>query len=422
MKPLRVCIDARLGGEAHGGVEQVVIGLASGLASLEGDEEYRFLTLPGADEWLRPYMGGSCSILRLGEPDLEPGPAGLARRQLRAVGSAFRRRRVRSRNRAGLASGVIEPSDGTIEASRIDVMHFPLTLGFLTAVPSIYQPHDLQHVHMPEAFTEAEVARRQVAYRAYCEQARLIVMMTSWGKRDLVENFRLDPGKVAVVPGGSVVSSYPQPSPADVAATRDRYSLPESFLLYPAQTWAHKNHLKLIEALASLRDRQGAEVALVCPGRKHEFFSTIEARVGELGLDEQVVFPGFVTPLELRCLYELARGLIFPSLFEGWGLPISEAFEAGLPVAASSATGNPDVVGDAGLIFDPRDAAAIGDAALRLWTDASLREELAAAGHRRTKELSIEHMARLFRAHYRRIAGRKPSSEDREILAAPPLA
>jgi glycosyltransferase involved in cell wall biosynthesis len=133
-------------------------------------------------------------------------------------------------------------------------------------------------------------------------------------------------------------------------------------------------------------------------------------------------FPGFVSSLELRGLYELGTALVFPSRFEGWGLPVCEAFDAGLPVASSSATGLPDVVGDAGLLFDPDDVPEMARQLQRLWTDGDLRADLRERGKKRAARFSFDHTAKLFRAHYRQIGGRGLSEEDRILLANPPLA
>ena len=135
-----------------------------------------------------------------------------------------------------------------------------------------------------------------------------------------------------------------------------------------------------------------------------------------------MIFPGFVSPKELRGLYELATALVFPSRFEGWGLPVCEAFSAGLPVASSAATGLPDLVGDAGLLFDPESTEQVADAVQRIWIDEELRRDLAARGKERSELFSWERTARLFRAHYRRIGGRSFADEDRILLAAPPPA
>jgi glycosyltransferase involved in cell wall biosynthesis len=316
----------------------------------------------------------------------------------------------------------IPASDGTLERSGSELVHFAHQEAFLTDVLSIYQPHDLQHLHRPELFSERERRRRERVYRTHCERARLVVAMTTWGRRDLIASYGLAEEKVAVVPWGSVLDEYPAPRAEDLDRIRAERSLPEAFLLYPGQTWPHKNHAGLLEALAVLRDRDGIEIPVVCPGRRNHYFPRIEQRARDLGLERTVSFPGFVSPLELRILYSLARGLVFPSRFEGWGLPICEAFSAGLPVASSSATSLPGLVDDAGLLFDPADPDEMAAQIRRLWTDQGLRRSLAEKGRERAGLFSIDRTARLFRAHYRRLAGAELSDADRALLEAPPPA
>ena len=317
----------------------------------------------------------------------------------------------------------VRTSDGTAERAGADLVHFPIQDAFVTKLPSLYQPHDLLHLHHPESFSAWERERRERIYRTHCERARMVVAMTSWGKRDLVERYGLREDKVCVVPWGSVLWEYPNPSEEDLDRLRTRLSLEHhGFLLYPAQTWPHKNHETLLQALALIRRHEGLTVPLVCPGKRNRHFRRIEERMRGLGLSDTTLFPGFVDPLELRGLYKLATAMVFPSRFEGWGLPVCEAFSAGLPVASSSATGLPDLVGDAGLLFDPGDPEEIAGSVLRLWRDPVLRETLATRGRARGELFSFDHTARLFRAHYRRLCDTALSEEDRILLAAPPLA
>src|SRR3954447_757724 len=250
MTPLGVCIDARVGAGQFGGVEQLVIGLAAALSRLEdGDEEYLFLAQPEHDDWIRGYLRGPCRLLHPRRSYLNRRSRAVARgliERLPGIGVNF----------------AVRPSDGTVERAGVDVIHFPIQDAFTTAVPSIYQPHDLQHLHLPELFSGWERARREAIYRTHCERAALVVAMTSWGRRDFVESYGLPAEKVAVVPGGSVLREYPAPTPADLDRLRSHLSLPESFLLYPAQTWAHKNHEHLLEALARLRGDHGITIPL----------------------------------------------------------------------------------------------------------------------------------------------------------------
>lgn len=410
MTPLRVCIDARLGAGQFGGVEQVVIGLAAALSRLEdGDEEYLFLTHPEREDWIRPYLGGPCRPLHPRRSYVNRRSRAVVRALLERLPGVGVRFAVRS-------------SDGTVERARADVVHFPFQDAFTTDVPSIYQPHDLQHLHLPELFSGWDRARREAIYRTHCARAALVVAMTSWGRRDFIESYGLEPDKVTVVPGGSVLREYPSPTEADLDGLRSRLSLPDAFLLYPAQTWPHKNHERLVEALARIRDESGVTIPLVCPGKQTPHYRRIRDQVEDLGLTGSISFPGFVSPLELRGLYELGTALVFPSRFEGWGLPVCEAFDAGLPVASSTATGLPDVVGDAGLLFDPDDVAETARELHRLWTDSDLRASLRERGKRRAAKLSIDHTARLFRAHYRQVGHQSLSDQDRILLASPPPA
>lgn len=114
--------------------------------------------------------------------------------------------------------------------------------------------------------------------------------------------------------------------------------------------------------------------------------------------------------------------MVFPTLFEGWGMPISEAFLAGAPVACSSVTSLPEQAGDAALAFDPLRPEEIADAIIRLWTDEALRSTLVGRGRARVARFGWERTARIFRAHYRRVANRPLTSEDRELIASSSLA
>jgi glycosyltransferase involved in cell wall biosynthesis len=407
---MKVCIDARLGTGRSGGVEQFLIGIAAGLSGLdEGEEEYLFLTHEGEDAWLRPYLSGPSRILHTRRSRIN--------RRARAVARGLLERTPRVGTRFS-----VRVSDRTVERAGIDVVHFPFQDAFLTEVPSIYQPHDLQHLHLPDLFSDWERRRREVIYRAHCAVAETVVLMSSWGRRDVIEHYGLPSERVAVVPGGSVLWEYPDPSGSDLSDLSRKLGLQDGFLLYPAQTWPHKNHARLLEALKLVRDRDGLEIPLVCPGSDPGRSREVQARAEKLGLSRTAVFPGFVSPVELRGLYRLATALIFPSRFEGWGLPICEAFSEGLPVASSAATGLPDLVDNAGLLFDPDDTEEIASAAKRLWIEPELREQLSERGRRRGELFTFDATARLFRAHYRRIAGRSLSKEDRILLEAPPRA
>jgi glycosyltransferase involved in cell wall biosynthesis len=172
----------------------------------------------------------------------------------------------------------------------------------------------------------------------------------------------------------------------------------------------------LFEALSILRTQRGITLSLVCSGGETPFFHEIRDRILQLDLASQVRFVGFVTPLELVSLYLLSRCVIFPSKYEGWGLPITEAMRLGVPVACSALPVLREQAGDAALFFDPGDPQAIADAIARLWKDEDLRKSLSEKGLDQASCFSWERTARIFRAHYRMLAGAPMSEEDAHLV------
>jgi glycosyltransferase involved in cell wall biosynthesis len=405
-RPLRVAVDARLVEGTAGGIEQYVVGLAAGLSRLEGPERYLFLALPGHEGWIAQHLGGPCELLLAAAPSTPLRR--FVRRRLGAVaraGDAARTAVLRARLARGAGVDAVPGSDGTVERAGADVVHFTTQQGFTTAIPTIYQPWDLQHLHLPQFFSREEYALRELRYRRLCEQAALVAVASEASRRDVVEHYGIPAGRVAVVPAAAPTVAFRAPAPAEIEAARRRLGLPEAFAYYPARTWPHKNHLLLLDALARLRDDRDLVVPLVCSGRLDEHYAAIAARVRGLRLEEQVRFVGQVDAADVRCLYALARIVVLPSLFEGWGLPLTEAFEAGVPVASSTAAALAEQAGDAALLFDPGDVGAAAAAIARLWGDGELRRELAARGRRRIESLDWTATAAAFRDHYRRIAG-----------------
>jgi glycosyltransferase involved in cell wall biosynthesis len=296
-------------------------------------------------------------------------------------------------------------------------MHFTLQAGFLTAVPSIYVPHDLQHFHHPEFFSPLDLRWRACLYGPLAQQARAVVALSRWGKLDLVRHLALSPAKVRVIGWAPPIDAYEAPGESELAGARRRLGLPERFVLYPAQTWRHKNHERLLDALAFLRDRHGLTVPAVFSGRLNDYYAVIRRRVRSLRLEDQVKFLGYVAPADVQCLYRTATALIFPSEFEGFGMPVVEAFRAGLAVACSEVTSLAELAGGAALLFNPVRVDEVADAIRRLWTDGALRATLASRGRERVAGVTWAGVARRYRALYRSIAGTALTSDDVQLIS-----
>ncbi|HQT93676.1 MAG: hypothetical protein B7Z68_02620 [Acidobacteria bacterium 21-70-11] len=411
----RVAINAQFvpGGFA-GGVEQFTGALVRALGALpDGEERYVVVAVPGFEAHSGFAAGARVAtvpgFVRRGRRfrAVELLPPGMFR-ALRAFAA-----RLRGSREAGVADRPALPDGAFFDALGAGVVHFPFQSFFRTAAPSIFHPHDLQHLHFPQFFTGEELATRARVYPAACETARAVVVESRWVKDDVCRNFGIAEAKVLVIPIGAPASGTPAPGAA--AASR---GAPAGFVLYPAQTWPHKNHLALLEALRLLRDRDGISLPLVCTGRKNAYWPTIADHVRTLGLGDAVRFAGYVRPDKLAGLYRDALAVVLPSLCEGAGQPLLEAFAHGAPVACSGTTSLAEYAGDAALLFDPEKPAEIAAALRRLVIEPELRERLRSAGCARLGSFSWERSARTYRALYRELAGWPVTAEDRALLAA----
>jgi len=412
-KSIRICIDGRLRSGDVGGIEQVVVGLAHGLSKLtDGDEEYIFLAYQGETGWLEPYVSGPSRIVTV--PHKVDWKQKLA--QVKPI------RKVLYRYGHLFGSHVVEVgnSDGTVEQLGADLVHFTRQKAFCTKIPSIYHPHDLQHLHLPQYFSRLEIMTREARYRAYCRQAAMVAVSSSWVKLDVIHKYGIAEEKVRVIPLAPPIEAYPIPSETVIQEIRTRFQLPEAFIFYPAQTWEHKNHIGLLEALHHLREHRQLRVPLVCSGRPTEFFPAVLRKVHDLGLDEQVHFLGFVSPLELQALYRLCRAVVMPTRFEAASFPVWEAFQAGAAVACSNVTSLPNQAGDAAVLFDPGRVIDIAHAVSQVWDDEKLRRTLAEKGRKRVAQFTWGRTASLFRAHYRRLVNCQLTEADRALIALEP--
>ena len=414
----RIAIDAQLmPNRGSGGAESVLLGLVSALGQLDAPEEYIIIGHWQESDWLKPYLGPNQRIVRGPQPPQPPKS-----KFKRALGPLRPLVRAVWRKLFPAPPPRLWPevpvSAGFYEGLGCDVIHFPLHRFVLCALPTIYNPHDLQHLHYPQFFTPSTIAWRETIYPAGCHLAHSVVVGSHWIKQDVVRHYRVDPEKIQVIPWAPPTQAYPDPSPELLTAVKARYQLQLPFAFYPAMTWEHKNHLRLLEALACLRDQEGIIVRLVCTGYRYPgHWPRIEKRLHALNLDGQVQFLDMVPAEDLRAIYSLAQFVVVPTLFEAASGPVSEAWQEGVPVTCSTVTSLPEQAGDAALLFDPFSIGAIADAVRRMATSEHLRAELMRKGERRLQDFSWERTAKAYRAVYRRAAHRPLTDEDRWLLS-----
>jgi glycosyltransferase involved in cell wall biosynthesis len=243
----------------------------------------------------------------------------------------------------------------------------------------------------PESFQVSQRRYQRLFTGLSARRATHLIAISRSTAQDLTKFFGVDPAKVSVVLPGVEARYKPLEAPL-VSEFRRRRSLPEKFLLYVGTLEPRKNLPTLIRAFASFR-RGHAGVKLALAGGRGWLYEPSLALVKELELQNDVLFPGYIAEDELPLWYNAAEIFVYPSLYEGFGLPPLEAMACGTPVIASDASSLPEVVGDAGLMAAPGDAEEWCAALSRLATDCDLRASLRQRGLARAKEFTWVRMA-----------------------------
>lgn len=407
---LTVAVDARATLGEGGGVDQVLVGLLSGISQLDdGDESYIFLSYPESAGWLEEFVGPRRQIEVVTERSPSVRPA-MVRPAIRLI----------SKSRQALSIPGLRPpppplSDGTVERVGAEVIHFPRQRAFVTRVPSIYLPHDLQHRHHPEFFSARDLDQRECWYATFCRQAALVTVMTQATRRDVADAYGISPDRIAIVAWPPAFAATPRLTRIEVERLRATMSLPPRFAFFPAQTWPHKNHATLFRAIAMLRE-EGIEVPLVLTGRETSEAQLLRRLAVSLRVDRQIRWLGFVEGSEVEAAYRSATCVVYPSKFEGWGMPVLEALYFRVPLVCSRIGHIPELVGDAALLVDPDDPCALAGAIRSIWCDDRLANRLASRAATRTWTQDWTDVARDFRAQYRYVAGADLHADDLERL------
>jgi glycosyltransferase involved in cell wall biosynthesis len=256
------------------------------------------------------------------------------------VATSYRRAATVPQRLAAMAQASLRPAPLQRALAAAELVHYPLTIRIPTvSAPAVVTLHDLQHLDLPSMFPRAERAFRAATWHPSVRGADRVIVISDFVRRRAIERLGLDGDRIRVVPQG-----------LDHALLGIGETEREPFLLYPARRWRHKNHERLFEAFTLLRAER-PELRLVLTGG------------GDFaGVPDGVEALGHVSTPEVVSLMQRASALVFPSLYEGFGLPPLEAMACGCPVACSNAAALPETVGDAARLFDPRDPHAIAAA------------------------------------------------------------
>lgn len=248
---------------------------------------------------------------------------------------------------------------------------------------------DLQHEYYPEFFSSEECQERIRVFGDSIRRADHLIAISDHTRQTVLERFDIEPARITT----AHLAADPLFWPSNRRANRDevlrKYNLTRGdYLFLPANTWPHKNHRAAFQALQLLREVHHLDPLLVCTGTAKEAHPTLLSLLGDLGLENRVKFLGYCPVEDMPALYEGAGALVYPSFFEGFGIPLLEAMWCDCPVVCSNVTSLPEIGGDAALLVDPKSPEQLAEAASRVLTDPELRQTLIKRGRDRAARFS----------------------------------
>jgi glycosyltransferase involved in cell wall biosynthesis len=368
---VRICIDAR---KLHDfGIGTYLRNLLRGLANIDRDTEYVLLCRPGDVEVAKS----------LGE-------------NFRAVPERSGHYSIREQIAIPMA----------VRRERADVFHAPhYVLPALTPGRTVVTIHDCIHLMFPQylrnrlAYPYARASMWTAAHKS-----NRVFTVSEQSKRDILKFFNISPDKIVVTPNAIDDRFSSPPSDELMTQTRERYQLSHAYVLYVGNIKPHKNLDRLVEAFHLVRNQGRPELELVIIGHEISQIQSLRRAVHKYQLHRYVRFIGHVPDKTLAVFYRLASVFVFPSLYEGFGLPPLEAMASGTPVVTSNVSSLPEVVGDAAVLVDPYSAQAIADGIIRVLHSSHLRNDLRTRGLARVREYSWARSVQRVREVYGEVA------------------
>lgn len=265
-----------------------------------------------------------------------------------------------------------------------DLLHVQFTAPPFTPCPVVATIHDLSFEHLPETFNRRSWMQLRLTVRRTARAAAHIITSSEFSRRDLIETYNIAPERITVTLAAAAPHFRPAPA-EDIAEVKRRYGIGGDYVLAVGSIQPRKNLVRLVRAYSDLRRRRSHDKLpqLVLVGKRAWLYGETLRAVEQSGVASNVIFTGYVPERDLPALYTGALCFVYPSYFEGFGLPPLEAMQCGAAVIAGDRTSLPEVVGDAGLLVNPFDEDAIGAAIARLIDDGDLRAGLRARGQQR---------------------------------------
>jgi glycosyltransferase involved in cell wall biosynthesis len=275
---------------------------------------------------------------------------------------------------------------------KLDLTHSPTPLPLPTAGKKIVTVYDLFFLEFPDLTNDEARRNFSRGIERSVKNADGIVTISRFTEEHLVQKFSIAPEKIRVISPGIDLEHWTQVQPQEAARIKKKYGLPSEFLLFVGAFEPRKNLQNLLKALKIVHCRFG-EIPLVLVGRKGLDSENVREAIGELGLDDWVKMPGYVGDAELRYIYRQASVFVFPSIWEGFGIPLLEAMACRLPIVTSRTSAIPEIAQAAAAYADPRDPEDIAARVVQVLEDQDLRDKLVSEGENRVAYFSWEKVA-----------------------------
>lgn len=272
---------------------------------------------------------------------------------------------------------------------KVDIYHF-----FNFVVPPringkvIVTVHDMVYKRFPETMSKANLKRLDKNLQRSVNRADIVVTVSENSKKEIIEYLDVSEDKVRVIPNGVDADIYKKNfSTEELDRVRKKYNLPNRFILYLGTLEPRKNIEAIVEGFALYR-RHGGDLKLVIAGKKGWMYDSIFERVKGHSLENEVIFTGYVDENDKPCIYKMCQLFIFPSFYEGFGIPVIEAMAAGVPVITSNTSSLPEVAGDAAVLVAPDDVNMMEDSIAKIISDDMFRKELILKGKKQCEKFS----------------------------------
>ena len=348
-----------------GGTEVYIRNLVRWLLKIDGENEY-FMFINRESEGVFEELPGRLNVI--------PCPIKAKSRPLRV-----------------LWEQIVLPFQ--IRKRNIDVLlSAAMTSPFLCPARSVLVLHDLQHVNQPWNFPKVFLFFLKALIYLSAKTSDSIITISEKVKGDIVKHYGIPPERVHAIHIGIDTGSFFIRKPAELKPVVDKYRLPSRFILYPAASLPHKNHERLLEAFKTVK-KEEKTLKLLLTGARDYGHENIERKIKELDLKDDVIFLGWLPHEDMPAIYCASTLLIFPSLHEGFGMPVIEAFASGVPVVCSDIEPLKEIAEGAALFIDPYNPESIAEGILKVLNDGKLRQELIKNGLERAKNFRWEVLA-----------------------------